>query len=105
MPRAEDAYAVLGGGRAVARKGKGVNLLGADEFGKRGPQSPEARAAASERMKKLHADPAFAKAHAERGRERMKKLNADPKLDAKRIAAVSAAQKARWAKWRKERGK
>ena len=39
-------------------------------------------AAHAERMKKLHADPAFAAAHAERSREKMKKLNADPEFAA-----------------------
>ncbi len=38
---------------------------------------PEFAKANAERMRKLHADPEFAKAHAERGAERMRKLNAD----------------------------
>ena len=44
--------------------------------------SPEARAESSERMRKLHADPEFAAAHAERARERMRRLNADPEFAA-----------------------
>ena len=34
----------------------------------------------SERMKRLNADPEFAKRHSERGRERMKRLHADPEF-------------------------
>ena len=37
-------------------------------------------AANAERMRKRHADPEFAKAHAERAAERMRKLNADPEF-------------------------
>ena len=54
------------------------------------------RKAHAERMRKRHADPEFAKANA----ERMRKLHADPEFAAKAAAAVSAAQKKRWAAWR-----
>ena len=52
----------------------------------------------AERMRKLNADPAFAKANA----ERMRKLHADPAFAKANAAAVSKAQKKRWAEWRKE---
>ncbi len=39
-------------------------------------------AAHAERMRKLHADPEFAAAHAERAAERMRKRNADPEFAA-----------------------
>jgi hypothetical protein len=55
-------------------------------------------AAARELITRLHADPEFAAAHAERSRERMTRLNAermtrlhaDPEFEAKRIAAIRA---------------
>lgn len=42
------------------------------------------------------------KAHAERAAEHMRKLHADPQFAKAHAAAVSAAQKKRWAKWREE---
>ena len=45
------------------------------------------------------------KAHAERAAERMRKMHADPEFAKANAAAVSKAQKKRWVKWRKERGK
>ena len=56
---------------------------------------------AAERMRKLNADPEFAKANA----ERMRKLNADPEFAKANAAAVSVAQKKRWAAWRRKRGR
>ena len=54
---------------------------------------------AGERMRKLHADPEFARAHA----ERMRKLNADPEFARANAEAVSQAQKKRWAEFRRKR--
>ena len=43
-----------------------------------------------ERMRKLHADPEFARAHAERSSERMRKRNADGTIqEAKKAAAIA----------------
>lgn len=49
------------------------------------PWSPESRAKAAERMRKLHADPAFKEAAA----ERMRKLNADPEFKEKHREAAA----------------
>ncbi len=57
-----------------------------------------AAATASERMRKLHADPEFAARHKASASERMRKLNADPEFAQRRIAAVRismARQKAK----------
>ena len=44
---------------------------------------PEFKAATSERMRKLHADPEFKAKLSERASERMRKLHADPEFKAK----------------------
>jgi hypothetical protein len=54
---------------------------------------PEFAKANAERMRKLNADPEFAKANAERSAERMRKLNADPefaKANAERMRKLNA---------------
>lgn len=50
----------------------------------------------SERMKRLHADPEFAKVHAMRGRLTMMNLRADPEFMAKQTAASSKFLKQKW---------
>ena len=59
------------------------------------PWSPQTRAAASERMRKLHADPAFKEKHREAASERMRKLNADPAFKEKHhpLAGLSDEQR------------
>ena len=46
----------------------------------------------AERMRKRHADPEFAKAHAERSAERMRKLHANPAFNP--LAALSEQERA-----------
>jgi uncharacterized protein YwlG (UPF0340 family) len=48
--------------------------------------------AASERMKRLHADPEFAARQAAAASERMKRQHADPVFEAKRIAGIRTAK-------------
>jgi len=58
-----------------------------------------------ERLRKLNADPQFAAANAKRASERLRKLHDDPQARARNSAAVSVAQKARWARWRAEKAR
>ena len=58
--------------------------------GSRGPcRKCSDLSANAERMRKLHADPEFAAAHAERAAERMHKLNADPEFAAAHAARAA----------------
>ena len=66
------------GGADLARI-VGVSRATVSRHAKRHGGLPDKRA---ERMRRLHADPEFAAAHAERAAERMRRLNADPEFAA-----------------------
>ena len=60
--------------------------------------SAEDRAKRAEAMKRLHADPEFKAAHAERASERMKRLHADPEFKvahAERMKRLNADRRAK----------
>ena len=54
------------------------------------------KAASAERMRKLHADPEFAKRHASRGRETMSRLRANPEFVTRQKAASAEALREKW---------
>ncbi len=54
------------------------------------------KAASAERMRKLHADPEFAKRHASQGRETMNRLRAAPEFLANQKTALAEALKEKW---------
>ena len=77
------------GGADLARI-VGVSRATVSSHAKRHGGLPDKRA---ERMRRLHADPEFAAAHAERAAERMRRLNADGRMHS-HIALMTPEQRA-----------
>lgn len=71
-------------------------------------EDPNFRKRRADHMHRLHANPEFAKARdrqaAENFRKLKKKLAEDPAFAKQYSEALSAGQRRRWEKWRKERG-